>query len=326
MGLIRNIFMCLAIFAIATSCEKRGDPVLHVDTVPLSFVSPSIVESKAAVIPEEGNFPFSHDAYPIGLWLMQKDSKTVPQIEGFDNLKSEYLIADGMNNWKYYPFGTDQDSETTLHVLQKRPIDIYAYYPWVSDATDITAISFDSGQDDWMIAAPVKMDAEDTESEVHVRLDFQHIMTCIEVGITCLYEGSISLTSMTLTDSKGRLVASGTFDCTTGQITGASGSSITISPNMALRGGYRIPVYIIMPSVSGLDLSAGEMTLSFMFNGIDAETKFILPAKMNGSTESVTEFKKGYRYIYNLTLDNTMDFIPVGVEKLWTTEEIVLPI
>lgn len=323
------VFLCLL-----ASCERQSSDNRQEDTVLLMFSEPSIrhgVDSKASI--DGDNFPYSHSAYPIGLWLMMTDDHVTPQIPGFDNLKAEYLFADGVNRWDYYPFGPDKPAEQSLKILKEEPLDIYAYYPWVSGADDLTAIPFLSGEDDWMTALPVRLSAEDTKSEVQTRLDFRHLMTCIEVRINCRYDGSITLTSMTLSDSKSRLVPSGTFDCTEEDLSkavecDASTSSLTVSPRRNLRSGYWISAYFIMPAVENLELEEGEMKISFVFNNIPGETEFLLPAKMKvgAAEQTVTEFKQGYKYIYSLMLDNTMDFIPVGVEKDWTTEEILLPI
>ena len=144
-----------------------------------------------------------------------------------------------------------------------------------------------------------------------------------------MYDGNIALTSMTLTDSKGRLITSGIFDCTAEDInnavSGTTGTQITIKPNRSLSRNLT-STYFIMPPVSGLDLASNEMKLSFVFNNIEAEKEFYLPSIMDNSTTPVTEFKRGYKYIYELTLDNTMDFRPVGVEQQWKTQTITLPI
>lgn len=326
-------FTLSVMLSVVMSCNKEPGLSGNSETVPLDLEPPSIkatISSKASI--DGDNFPYSHTPYQVGLWLMLPGNKVTPQIRGFDNLKAEFLFADGMNKWTYYPFGIEKEGETSLHILRQRSVDLYAYHPWVSGVDDITRIPFVSGEDDWMIAVPVHLSEEDTAGPLTRTLEFQHLMTCLEVRIQCKYEGSITLTSMTLTDSKGRLVASGTFDCTStdlsSAVTGESANTIVVSPKRSLRGGYWQSVYIIMPPVSGLDLSDNEMKLSFIFNNIEAETEFYLPPIMNvgGINQTITAFQRGHKYIYNLTLDNTMDFRPVGVEQQWTNEIISLPI
>ena len=317
---------------LAVSCGNKAGLALDDDTVVLTFANPSIsasFDSKASI--DGNNFPFSQTPYEVGLWLMQKDDLTTPQIDGFNNLKAEYLFADGVNQWTYYPFGTEasQTGESSLHIQKGKDLDIYAYHPWVEGVDDITSIPFVSGENDWMTSVPIRLAAAETMMPVTRSLEFRHLMTCIEVRIQCKYDGNITLTSMTLTDSKGRLVTSGTFDCTTVNISeavcGTTGSQIIVEPKRSI-GRSWISTYIIMPPISALDLAAKEMKLSFVFNDIEAETEFYLPSTMNGSNTPITEFKRGYKYIYELKLDNTMDFRPVGIEQQWTTQVITLPI
>lgn len=329
--MIKNIFKFLSlplILSALVSCEPgRLDPVDDGAKVSLNFSQPSIVSSPPSKgLIKGSNFPNSHNPYHLGLWLMSENSYDVPQIQGFGNMKAEYHIADGVNRWLYYPFGADEAGRASLDILRDRPLDIYAYYPWVEGASDITRIPFVSGEEDWMVATPVKLTQGQTASAVETNLAFRHLMTCIQVNITCKYEGAISLTSMSLTDSKERLIASGTFSCVDGSVTGTKVGTITITPRRALKD-YFVHFYILMPQVGGMNLSEGEMKLSFVFNGIDAETEFVLPPtmKLSGVDMNIDEFKAGYKYVYNLTLDNTMDFVPVGFGE-WTEEEVLLPI
>lgn len=335
-NIIQKIFTALGItlmLASAVSCDEQSGLAVDDGTVMLTFSNPSIiasVDTKASI--DGSNFPYSHSSYELGLWLMRHTDVPTPQIEGFGNLKAEYLFADGVNRWTYYPFGTDarQSGESSLHILKARPLDIYAYYPWVEGANDITKIPFVSGEKDWMTSIPISLTSEETRTSLTKSLNFRHIMTCIEVKIQCRYDGNITLTSMTLTDSKGRLVTSGTFDCTKADLDAAvsgtaSGNRIIVEPGRSI-GRSWTSTYIMMPPVSGLDLASYEMKLSFVFNNIEAETEFYLPATMVDSNEPVTEFKRGYKYVYELLLDNTMDFRPVGIEQQWNTQTITLPI
>jgi hypothetical protein len=333
MKLFRNIFgIIFLIPSLLLSCAKVSDFSPEGDTVSLSFASPAIVPEVDSKVPVNGgDFPPSQVSYELGLWLMKNDGSKEPQIKGYGNLKAEYLTADGVNSWSFYPFGSDVNSVNRLYVMKNRAINVYAYHPWVASADDLTAIRFASGEVDWMIAEPLILDESDTRNDIVAPLAFKHLMTCIQVDIRCLYKGSIKVTSMTLNDKKGRLIPSGTFDCTKSDPDqalnlGTPSSSIVLRPNRSLNGQSYVSFYIMMPPVSGLDLADKEMTLSFEFNGIDAETDFVIPATMSGSSQEIEEFKRGYKYIYQLTLDNTIDFIPKGIEPLWTEKEILLPV
>lgn len=307
-------------------CSKTG----HYGTdgyVTLSLETPTIQaapESKAAVVGSD--FPNSTEKYPIALWLMQKDSHTVPQTIEFANLKAELSMIGGSAQWSFYPYGPDSGSQPGLDIRYGQHLDLYAYYPYVSGAESMTEVPFVSGEDDWMIATKKSLDEDQTTNDNSVRLDFHHIMTCIEVRVNCKYDGSVRLTSMTLTDSRSRLVASGSFNCADGTIVpDAYTDKIKITPGRSLNGSNWISNYIIMPEVT--DLKAEELTLSFVFNNIAAETSFTLPTvmKAGGVNTTIDRLARGYKYTYNLTLDNTLKFVPVGVGE-WTKEEVKLPI
>ena len=309
------------------SCEKP-EKVAVSDNVKLSFDNPIIGVSYESKAPINGDrFTTSNDAYPIGVWLMRGDTdEDIPQMNEFFNMRSRYLVLGGVGTWSFYPFGDDEKKKRSdIYIRKGLPVDIYAYYPWVNDVDSITEIPFVSGSDDWMVAGPVELDEGQTSEDITVPLPFKHIMTCIQVYIACRYTGTVVLASMTLNDSKNRLVAAGHFNCKTGEISGERTGSITITPNLSLTN--PASAYIIMPEIDGL--AQGELTLSFVFNRTQVEQPFELPLQMelqDGSRKTIEKFSKGYKYVYQLTLDNTMNFKPVGVETGWTDVDVPMPI
>ena len=309
------------------SCEKAGGAEGDYETVPLVFDSPSIVytqESKASV--DGSNFPSNPTAYQIGVWIVKGDTYE-DQISTFRNMRVDLDV--GANNevhWNYYVYnGTKQYD--VIYVMKGKKADVYAYYPWNSAVNDITAIPFTSGQSDYMWANPIKLSASDTNTDdpIERKLAFSHAMTCLEINVRTVYQGTVRLSSMTLTDKaeQPRLIASGTMNATNGELTcDAPTSSITLKPNTSLtHQSFGNNFYIIMPAIGDdenpLDLANKKMQLSFKFNNVDAATTFTLPNTMAG--KELKAFKRGYKYKYKLVLDNQMDFVPVGVEKDWGT-------
>ena len=317
--------LLLPMLLFCTSCEdSKLPPVGEGERVPLALSNPSIgpsVQLKGALSGTQ--FPNSQSAYPVGLWLMRDGETVTPQIEGFANMKAELRIADGLYSWAYYPGGNV--ASNGVHILKAKPLDVRAYYPWRDGVNDLTKIPFTSGEDDWMVAAPVDLSAGQTTGAVVVPLEFSHIMTCIEVGISLRYEGSVTLNSVTLNDSKGRLLSGGTFNASNGEISGTPGPTLSLSNlGRGLRGGASTSVYIIMPEIA--EVAAGQINIRFVFNNIPVEFPLPLTMKVGGQTQTIDAFKKGYKYTYKLTLDNTLDFVPVGFEDKWITEEVPLPI
>ena len=329
-NILKTGFLAAGLFMLPgnfVSCDKVGDDDDGYDTVPLVFDSPSIVytqESKASV--DGSNFPPSSSVYPLGIWIVKGDTFE-EQISTFKNMRADLNVgAENEIHWNYYIYnGTKQYD--VIYVMKGRKADVYAYHPWSANVTDITSIPFSSGQSDLMWASPIKLSGSDTNTDVPIvrNLAFSHALTCLEINIRTIYQGTVRLTSMTLTDKadQPRLIASGTMNAVNGELTcDAPVSSITISPNTSItHQSVGTLFYIIMPAIGDesnpLDLSNKKMELSFKFNNVDAETTFTLPDLRGGS--ELKAFKRGYKYKYKLVLDNKMDFVPVGVEKEWGT-------
>ena len=309
------------------SCDKVVEAEGNHETVPLVFDSPSIVytyESKASV--DGSNFPPSASAYPLGIWIVKGDTFE-EQISTFRNMKADLSVgAENEIHWNYYVYnGTKQYD--VIYVMKGRKADVYGYHPWSSSVNDITAVPFTSGQSDWMWATPIKLSASDTDTDdpIERKLAFSHAMTCLEINVRTVYQGTVRLTSLTLNDlaDQPRLIPSGTMNAVTGELTcNAPTSSITINPNSSLtHQSTGTLFYIIMPAIGDdenpLDLASKKMQISFKFNNIDGATTFTLPSTMAGT--ELKAFKRGYKYKYKLVLDNQMDFVPVGVEQDWGT-------
>ncbi len=284
-------------------------------------------------------FPPRTDAYLIGMWVCRHEedpAEFIPAMDGYENLRAA-LYATGSTTggdyeqrWQYTFDGLQHD---ILNVVRRTAIDIYAYYPRQSSEPgaefDPTAVPFRSGSTDWMWAAPLQFAGEELSgSSVSAPLVFGHAMTCLEIRIRCLYAGTVNLTSMTLTDKKKRLYTSGSMnivDRTLDLNDADLSETLTVSPGTRLQTTY-LKFHLIMPPVA--DYEDGDFTLSFVFNGKPAETQFAVPNRMtsltDGSEVTVSEFESGKRYIYSLTLDNTLHFLPVGVDDTWETEEFEL--
>lgn len=233
--------------------------------------------------------------------------------------------------WEYT---FDDKPHNVLHVKQHTPVDIYAYYPRTQVAGDQsafkpTAVPFQSGSSDWMWAEPLQFTGEQLSgASIDVPLAFSHAMTCLEIRMKSLYAGTVDLTSITLTDKKGRIHTSGNMNLVNRTLILSDenkSETLTIKPGTRLQT-TDLKFHIIMPPVAGYE--DGDFTLSFVFNSKPAETTFSIPNRMrnlSGEGEvTVSEFETGKRYIYSLTLDNTLRFVPVGVDNTWEAQEFEL--
>jgi hypothetical protein len=328
----------LACLALAASCGKPPVDESGAGLVPLAFSAGMAPDARTrgavtgTVFPRIDNNN-DNKPYKIGAWICNDEptpSAFPPAMTGYNNLLAELTVTDDgggnlINKWKYTFAGTSQD---ILGVRENHALDIYAYYPHVAGATDLTAIPFVSGESDWMWATPKSLTAEQTidatpENPLEVPLTFQHAMTCIEVRVRCLYVGSVRLDTMTLADSQGRLCIEGTMNALTGALAlGAPADSITITPGRELNSLIFSSFYIIMPRYE--NYTNNQFTLSFVFSGDRGRENYSIPnviKDVGDNDVTVTTFETGTRYIYQLVLSNVPHFKPVEMDNTTWTEK-----
>lgn len=320
---------------VAAACDKEtpaGEAGSDDGIVPVTFTAsnaPSIgAQTRAAVDGEV----FTTGTYPFAFWICNHEETPAaftPHMSHYGNLQATLNVTAQTETQNYEIWSYGPNRVSTLGVRESSSVDIYAYYPYVDDVTDPTQVPFTSGQEDWMWAEPAYLTTTQTaagvEEPIIVPLRFQHAMTCIEMRIKTLYTGSVTLTSLTLTDKTdlSRLCSEGTFSAVDGTVTRTeTGNTLTITPRSSI-GTTFSKFYLIFPEVA--NYSDGEFELSFVFNNIAAQTVFPLPAKMTGSDGgevTIDGFETGTKYIYELTLDNTMHFEAIGTETNWVSEPV----
>ena len=321
---------------LAAACSKEPTAELpsgETETVALNLsayiTAGAQLQSRAIV---SGNkFPSDNKTYPVGMWVCShEDTPTAftPAMLGYDNLLAS-LGVEAINEnewrdiWEYTFGGTKHDM---LSVQRNEAVDIYAYYPYTASASDPTAVPFTTGDTDWMWAKPVELAASQLSgSSVEAPLQFSHAMTCLRVRIVCKYSGNVQLTSMTLTDTEGRLYTAGSMNIVENKLNlseaDKTGELKLTYADKTVTTSFK-DFYILMPPVA--DYEDGQFKLSFVFNNIAAQTTFKIPNTMtspdaSGGTVMITAFEAGKRYTYNLTLDNTMTFEPIGIDDEWIT-------
>ena len=330
---MKRIVCILSVLSVFLSCEKEDHFPMDrgKDYIPFSVTPGLAMETKAV----DGSY-FGTGSYNLGLWLGHRNSSGVfvPQIKGYDNIKAGAVSTAGGSSSEFridWTYTLGGNSYKSLFVEKGEEVEVYSYHPWVSGVTDLTAVKFVSGQSDWMWAAPVVLSESQTSGDAAVaELQYSHAMTCIEVRLSCIYNGTVKLTRMSLNDTRGRLYAEGTMNALDGSLSlneKDKVGNISISPNVHLNT-LSQPFSIIIPPLNGLQLddgtNSGELYLSFEFNGKPGLQKYYLPKSMmkDGVETDINSFDKGKKYIYQLVLDNKVSFSPVEVVTEWGNESI----
>lgn len=326
---------CLLLVA---ACTKEPAAESSGETVPLNLSAYITAEARVqsrAIVPGD-KFPSDNKTYQVGMWVCEHEdvpTAFIPAMPGYGNLLASLGVEAISENewrdiWKYTIDGTTHD---ILSVWRNSAVDIYAYYPHTASASDPTAVPFTTDDTDWMWSKPIKLtDSDLSESSVEVPLQFEHVMTALRVRIKCKYNGNVQLTSMTLADTESRLYKAGSMNIVENKLNlsdaDRTGELRLTYADKTVTSSFK-DFYILMPPVE--NYADGQFELSFVFNNIAAQTTFRIPNTMTkkdpndpdapGETVTITAFETGKRYTYNLTLDNTMTFEPIGIDDEWIT-------
>ena len=219
-----------------------------------------------------------------------------------------------------------------------RSVDIYTYYPYVANVDNPEAVPFTTTeQKDWMWATPKTIDNISEGSEDNkLKPVFHHAMTCIEVRLSTLYEGTVNLNSITLSDAKSQLTSGGTMNITNGSLTYiADQPSITIKGNnynsdlLPTTGDGTLSYCFLMPEK---EFEAGDLSMTFYFDAAKTpgRTVFTVPTRFKnseGNTVDVTKLETGKKYVLNLVIDNALTIRPISCSKEdWATVDVDLKI
>ena len=350
-GMKRNLIINIVVFCIAfgfiTGCDKSITAECG-GYIPIRF-NTSIVQGEETKTPGVSGTQFAFDiyrydnvnmrsAYNFALWICNAGGIT-PHMTGMTNMECLYYAYQSGSSSLLIPSSNTSQTQQTYAKIGKG-IDIYSFYPYVS-CSDPHSVPFTtSEQKDWMWGEPVSYTPEQTEAAaatgyITTNLKFHHAMTCVEIWLDCRFPTAVDLTSITLTDSKGKLVSKGTMDGTTGELSGFTNvSSIKISGNNSYTnrltnveetGGRWQKYSFLMPEYSGFD--GTNLVLSFVFDTNAAgRNTYTLSNKLideaTGNEITIDTFETGCRYVYQLRLDNTLLIEPLHMFKpTWTTEE-----
>ena len=159
----------------------------------------------------------------------------------------------------------------------------YAYYPYNSSASSITAIPVTAGGTDYMYAT--KQSVNDKSKTA--TLPMKHALSAIRFALKRgTYAGTGKVTAVSVSSSA--LGSSGTLNATTGAVTAANkGTAVSQSANLTLSTSAQNVDVVMVPSGT-----AGTITLSVTIDG-----------KAYSTTVSSTTIAQGSCYTYTLTVN-----------------------
>lgn len=272
--------------------------------------------------------------YNMGLFICDNSTKYPsseyhPHSAGYHNMlghcvvNKPYAMAETTYEWTFTPSNSTQAySGAGIRVAGASLVDIYAYTPHTPGDCIPKAIPFTASQEDYMWAEPVI-----GVSSGNIVLSLKHAMTCFSFRIYTKKVGDAVLKQIKLTPKRGDfLVSSGIFDATTGEVNNvvyASGTNplyIEINRRIAHISPNEATIDVIVPPIT--DYQDNDIEVSLIFYNHNEETELLTPISIPASSATNEggkyQFKKGYRYIYQIEVDNYNKFTPLGFEE-WST-------
>ena len=159
----------------------------------------------------------------------------------------------------------------------------YAYYPYSSSASSITAIPVSAGGTDYLYATKQSVN----DKSYSVTLPMKHALAAIRFALKRgTYAGTGKVTGVSA--SSAALGSSGTLDATTGAVTASNkGAAVSQSASLTLSTTAQNVDVVMVPSGT-----AGSITLSVTIDG-----------KAYSTTVSSTTIAQGNCYTYTLTVN-----------------------
>lgn len=235
-------------------------------------VNTSAITASRALI-EETYLP---DNSEIGVTLLASDGNAYDG-KTYSNIK---FTADGTTSQTW--------TGSSNILLSATPGNVYAYYPYSSSVTDITAVPVETGtQTDYMYATEVT-GVYDAESEVDITMN--HALSAIRFALKKgTYTGTGTVTSVSVTSTA--TATSATMNSKTGVLSSFSGSGNEISVT------------------KGISLTTSEQNADVIVVPTGTNAALTLKVVIDGKTYSVNTdaltLTKGNIYKYTVTVNAT---------------------
>lgn len=318
-------YLILILSILLVSCNGADEPDMsNGDYVSLSL-TPSFgdIESKSrsGAVLIDSNFR-DGKIYTFGLWLCkisdnETDRNYMPISDDMFNFKGEYAPVSGIEAYDSWRFIFDNFNHKHIGFRRGSKLNVYACYPYIEGMHDPEHVPFSiDSQVDVLWCDPILLtDTDNNVTNINEVLRCHHLYTCIEIVVSLNNSANITLSSVTLTDKEAKLIISGTYNSTNGEIAAPEryhGSFTLSGLGMEFKPDEYIDksLYILIPPVQ--DYYDGRFTLDFTIDGV--KRSFAMPQIQN-----ITAFEASTKYIYKLNVDNVMTFTSSGVDTKWNT-------
>ena len=326
-----------------SSCT--GEPLsgLSVETdrtaiAPEVTIENTVPATKAPVLGT--SFP---DGGTYALWICNGGTFTEFN-ERTNNMKATYASAD--NSWSYAYDGIassftniivrkDEDEEATA------TLDLYAYAPFISGTKDLSAIAFTaSDQQDLMYALENNNDTNKGKQlsgqAIISVFRFHHALSLVEFRVKNKNSGSTINVSNIWIKSSGatQIYTKGSFNAVTGAITGNTPGAVTLGVNPNSSGtpqGINITSTSDCTSIYMLviptECQGDDLTMGFTMDAVGGPDSGLnsFPVSRDDLKhgDGVTYgFRAGYRYVFNVDIDNYVHLTGVQIDREWTALEM----
>lgn len=370
--------ICLLVSLLLAACSNEDDIVQPVS--PVSALSDSVrLDFNATIGQGDGStsrainlgktFDYGRE---IAIWC------TINGQEGYKpynrlktNLRAEWRKAGNdsldFDHWLYSHDQNSTISFTSLFIVPNRIItynestgtndtttykmDVYAYAPFQSGVTDLTAIPFTIGgsydaQSDYMYATQNNQTDKNkaidvTGADQTLELTFAHALAALKIEIanknTDADNSSQSeITSITIKKSKSSqtaLMSSGTFNAIDGSISTEGGTSadsvVFTNVGTLIDTGSKGEAYVMLPPTEYK--ADGDYIVSFTIDdhpmtlrkddGVQHVYEYAIPKELfKYKDEDKYGLRAGYKYTFSFTFDNYIHFTQAYADDKWTDD------
>lgn len=257
--------------------------------------------------------------------------------ERTNNIKATYASAD--DSWSYAYDGVT-GSFTNIIVRKEEgtestaTLDLYAYSPFISGTKDLTAIAFTAtDQQDLMYALENNTDTNKgkgiSDPQIISYFRFHHALSLVEFRVKNKNSGSTINVSQTWIKSSAdtQIYTKGSFNAVTGEVTGNTSGTVAVTVNPAKSitstSEYTSIYMLVIPT----ECQGDDIIMGFVMDAVGGSDSGLNSFSVSRDDlkhgDGVTYgFQAGYRYVFNVDIDNYVHLTGVQIDREWTTLEM----